>query len=492
MMEIVPHGRQDVLEWRPSTDGWLQSGFGVGQADMAGVMRTRWRRDGSEGDLGYIGEGRNGSEGSFDSPMDGGQSPRDLAQGATKKEPAAAATRGVAYVIGTYPLLTTTFIDREIAMLRELGADVVVVSLRRPHGQLSPEQTEESRQVRYVLPVSPLALVLAQLRFGFTRPLVYFRTLSYLLTRPHPTVKARLRTILHFGEGVQVADILRQSPRNIPIHAHFVDRAATAALVAGRLLGRPYSVTAHANDIYVDPVMLPEKIAEARFVATCTAYNAAHLAGIAPDAAASVTCIHHGLDVDRYVPNNESFTYRPAILAVGQLREKKGFTYLVAACAELRKRGHEFVCDIVGEGPLRQELEAQIRESQLEDTVSLRGALDHQSVIDHYRTASVFTLPCVTAANGDRDGIPNVILEAMAMDLPVVSTRHSGIPEAVDDGISGVLVPQRDAAALADAIERLLCDSGLRRRMGRAGRHIVVSRFDVATNVKLLMSRLGV
>ena len=424
--------------------------------------------------------------------MDGKPSPRHLAHRATTKRTSAAATRGVAYVIGTYPLLTTTFIDREIAMLREFGVAVAVVSLRRPHGRLSPEQIEANGHVRYVLPVAPLALVLAQLRFGITRPLVYFRTLSYLLTRSHPTVKARLRTILHFGEGVQVADLLRKTPRNNPIHAHFVDRAAIVALVAGRLLERNYSVTAHANDIYVDPVMLPEKIVEARFVATCTEYNAAHLAGIAPDAAASITCIHHGLDVKRYVPNNESYSYRPAILAVGQLREKKGFTYLVAACAELARRGHEFVCDIVGEGPLRPELEAQIRESQLEDTIFLRGALDHQSVIEHYRAASVFALPCITAANGDMDGIPNVILEAMAMELPVVSTRHSGIPEAVDDGISGLLVPKRDTAALADAIERLLCDNGLRRRMGRAGRQIVVSRFDVATNVKLLMSRLGV
>ena len=202
--------------------------------------------------------------------MDGRQSPRHLAHRATTKGPSAAATRGVAYVIGTYPLLTTTFIDREIARLREFGVAVTVVSLRRPHGRLSPEQIEANGHVRYVLPVAPLALVLAQLRFGITRPSVYFRTLSYLLTRSHPTVKARLRTILHFGEGVQVADLLRKTPRNNPIHAHFVDRAAIVALVAGRLLERNYSVTAHANDIYVDPVMLPEKIVEARFVATCT------------------------------------------------------------------------------------------------------------------------------------------------------------------------------------------------------------------------------
>ena len=404
----------------------------------------------------------------------------------------AAVTRGVVYIVGTYPLLTTTFIDREIAVLRELGVDVAVVSLRRPHGRLSPEQTNAAEHVRYVLPVSPMAFVLAQLRFGIGRPLVYLRTVWYLLTRSHPTVRARLRTILHFAEGVHVADILRQTPDDHPIHAHFIDRAAIVALVASRFLKRPYSVTAHANDIYVDPVMLPEKVIESRFVATCTGYNATHLAGVVPEAADKVTCIHHGLDVDRYVPSGENLTTGPEILAVGQLKEKKGFTYLVAACDELRKRGRVFVCHIVGEGPLRAELEAQIRGSRLEDIVLLHGALDHEDVIDHYRAASVFALPCITAADGDRDGIPNVILEAMAMELPVVSTRHSGIPEAVDDGRSGLLVPQRDAAALADAIEQLLIDDEIRRRMGLVGREIVVSRFDVATNVKLLMSRLGV
>ena len=404
----------------------------------------------------------------------------------------ASVTRGVVYIVGTYPLLTTTFIDREIAVLRELGVDVAVVSLRRPHGRLSPEQTNAAEHVRYVLPVSPMAFVLAQLRFGIGRPLVYLRTVWYLLTRSHPTVRARLRTILHFAEGVHVADILRQTPDDHPIHAHFIDRAAIVALVASRFLKRPYSVTAHANDIYVDPVMLPEKVIESRFVATCTGYNATHLAGVVREAADKVTCIHHGLDVDRYVPSGENLTTGPEILAVGQLKEKKGFTYLVAACDELRKRGRVFVCHIVGEGPLRAELEAQIRGSRLEDIVLLHGALDHEDVIDHYRAASVFALPCITAADGDRDGIPNVILEAMAMELPVVSTRHSGIPEAVDDGRSGLLVPQRDAAALADAIEQLLIDDEIRRRMGLVGREIVVSRFDVATNVKLLMSRLGV
>jgi glycosyltransferase involved in cell wall biosynthesis len=400
--------------------------------------------------------------------------------------------RAVAYVIGTYPLLTTTFIDREIALLRGLGVDIKVVSLRRPHGRLSPEQQKIAKDVEYVLPVSIPALAVAHARFIAQRPVAFFGALWHVMTRPHPSLAMRFKTLLHFGEAVQVADILRRLPGYGRIHAHFVDRAATVAMVAGRLLDRPYSVTAHANDIYVNPVMLGDKLVQADFVATCTEYNAAHLRGVCSAATDKILCIHHGLDVHRYEPPERLGEERPAILAVGQLKEKKGLTYLLEACAELRRRGHDFVCDIIGEGPLRPQLEAQVRAAGLDEVVTLHGALDHGAVIEHYRTAAVFALPCITAEDGDRDGIPNVILEAMAMELPVVSTSHSGIPEAVDDGISGLLVPQRDVPALTDALDRLLGDATGRRQMGEAGRDIAIDRFDVFGNVKLLMARMGV
>ena len=400
--------------------------------------------------------------------------------------------RAVAYVIGTYPLLTTTFIDREIAVLRDLGVDVKVVSLRRPHGRLSPDQKRIAEEVEYVLPVSIPALLAAHARFVARRPVAFFGALWHVMTRRHPSFKSRLKTLLHFGEAVQAADILRRFPAYGRIHAHFVDRAATVALVSARLLDRPYSVTAHANDIYVNPVMLGDKLIEADFVATCTEYNAAHLRDECAAATGKIVCIHHGLDVDRYRPAAQHSADRPAILAVGQLKEKKGLTYLLEACAELQRRGHEFACNIVGEGPLRTELEAQVRASGLDEVVTLHGALDHGAVIEHFRKAAVFALPCITAEDGDRDGIPNVILEAMAMELPVVSTNHSGIPEAVDDGVSGVLVPQRDIPALTAALDRLLSDPATRSQMGQAGRRMAIDRFDVTANVKLLMARLGV
>ncbi len=400
-----------------------------------------------------------------------------------------ATARAVAYVVGTYPLLTTTFIDREIALLRRLGLAIDVTALRRPHGPLSAEQRLLVDDVRYVLPVTVLDLVRSHATVMLRRPVTFWRTLVRLVTRPHTSLRSRGKTVLHFSEGVHVAYLLRGG-RYRQLHAHFVDRAATVAMVAGRLLDLPFSATAHANDIYVSPVLLPEKLSAARFVATCTRYNAQHLQTVAGSHDAEIACIYHGLDVSRYEPaTGRSAAARPTILAVGQLKEKKGFGHLVDACATLRDRGHDFVCRIVGEGPDRPVLRTRIRELGLDDTVELLGALEHADVVAQYRTATVFALPCVVSADGDRDGIPNVILEAMAMQLPVVSTRHSGIPEAVIDGRTGVLVQPGDATGLADALERLLGDPDLRTVMGRRGRQAVATTFDVATNVRNLMRR---
>jgi glycosyltransferase involved in cell wall biosynthesis len=392
------------------------------------------------------------------------------------------------YIIGTYPLLTTTFIDREVRRLWQLGTAVQVVSIRRPAGKLSPEQETLRQGVRYLLPVSPAALLAAHLRFIWRRPGATFKTFFYLLTRPYPTLKARLKTMLHFGLGVYAADEIRPyAPTHL--HAHFVDRAATVALVAGRLLNVPYSVTAHANDIYVNPVLLPEKMAGASFVATCTGYNADHLAGVnGAGLSRKIRCIYHGLDSSSYRPRARSHAGPPLLIAVGQLKEKKGFSYLIKACRILGDQGFDFCCQIIGDGPLRDDLTAQIEQLGLQDRVTLCGALPHEAVIAKYEQADIFVLPCVIGADGDRDGIPNVILEAMAMELPVVSTSHSGIPEVVADGVNGLLVPPADEKALAGALVVLLNDGNGRQRLGQKGRQTVLDSFSVERNVDRLLA----
>lgn len=391
------------------------------------------------------------------------------------------------YIIGRYPGLTTTFIDREVLALRGMGVRLQILSIRQPWPKLSAEQEALREGVIYLLPVKWLALLGSQIHFALRKPRRFFGTLRYLLTRSHPSLKSRVMTLLHFGEGVYAAYLLRRAPGQ-HLHAHFIDRAATVALVASRLLDIPYSVTAHATDIYVNPVLLKEKLASAKFVSTCTAYNRSYLSQFGKDLFNhKLLCIYHGLELERYVRGQRAKPGWPVILSVGQLKERKGLSYLVEACRILLDRGIQFECRIVGEGPLRPSLEAQIQQLGLGEQVKLYGALPHQAVIEQYEQATVFALPAILGADGDRDGIPNVILEALAMELPVVSTQHSGVPEVVEDGVNGLLVPPEDAQALASALERLIYSPETGQQFGKVGRQIVAERFDPERNTRRLL-----
>jgi glycosyltransferase involved in cell wall biosynthesis len=396
----------------------------------------------------------------------------------------------ISYIIGRYPVLTETFIDREIERLRARGVDLRIVAIRRPDPNLSPSQRELARSVTYLLPVSMLDVAKANI-WGLRRPRTYLGTLSWLLTRPHGHAPRR-RTALHFLTGVHAAWTLRDR-RGVHLHAHFVDRAATVALVAARFLDTTYSATAHAREIYVDPVLLPERFGGAVFAATCTEYNRVHLTRLLGDEVGSkIVRLYHGLDLAPYATERAARAADqgpPLLLAVAQLMERKGLRYLIEACQQLVARGRQVRCTIVGDGPLRAELENHVARLGIQEVVTLTGPLPHPEVVALVQRATAFVLPCIVADDGDRDGIPNVILEAMAGAVPVVSTPVSGIPEVVRDGETGLLVPERDAAAIADAVERLLDDPGLADRLGRAGRDLVRSEFDLDRNVDRLLER---
>lgn len=393
------------------------------------------------------------------------------------------------YVIGTYPSLTTTFIDREIEYLRSKGIRIQVLAVWRPPGELSAEQKRLGEGVIYLLPAPPLRVVWAHLATFLRHPWTYGKTLFHLATRPHPTWQARLKTVFHFGEGIYAAHLVRGQTYS-HIHAHFIDRATTIAMIIGRLRHLPYSITAHAADIYVNPTLLSEKMAGAKFVATCTGYNRAYLAQLGGQTIdPKLHCIYHGIDITDYEPRRRHTDSRPLLLAVGQLKEKKGFTYLIEACRMLKERGYNFTCEIVGDGPLRARLEAQIRDQGLEGWVSLCGALPHDAVIEKYARAAIFVLACTTSTDGDRDGIPNVILEAMAMGLPVVSTRHSGIPEVVRDGENGYLVEPADSAGIANALAALLDNPQSWATLGQKGRQSVQELFSIDQNAERLLAQ---
>lgn len=397
------------------------------------------------------------------------------------------------YIIGSYPGLTKTFIDREITMLRAWGVDLQVLAIRRPpvDTPLSADQQRLQDGVVYLLPVAWLTLVLSQMYFALLHGRRYWGTLAYLLTRPHRSMRARTMTVVHFGEGVYAAYLLRTRPLH-ELHAHFVDRAATVALVIGRLLAKPYSVSIHAGpDIFVEPVLLREKVLHARHVATCTLFNKITVEQIAgQDLRDKISHIHHGLDLRKYQPADAPPTGHPLILSVGQLAPRKGFACLVRACADLKARGYAFCCDIVGQGPQYDELRALIDELNLNDAVVLCGALPHEQVVDKYREATMFVLPCLRSRDGDMDGFPNVLGEAMAMQVPVVSTDLSAIPELLTDQVNGLMVPSGNQNALVEAMARLLDDPALRQQLGAQGRTSIIDRFDVEQNVRRFATTL--
>jgi glycosyltransferase involved in cell wall biosynthesis len=194
--------------------------------------------------------------------------------------------------------------------------------------------------------------------------------------------------------------------------------------------------------------------------------------------------IHHGLDLTKYQPHPPNSNGQPKILSVGRLSEKKGLVHLIRACRILKDREYDFTCHIVGEGPQGPELKDLVTHLSLEDTVIFHGALPHEEVIENYRQATLFVLPCIKSKDGDMDGIPNVLAEAMAMQLPVVSTDISGVPELVNDQVNGLLTPSGDDDALAAAMARLLDDPALREKLAKNGRQSIVATFDVNRNVR--------
>ncbi len=261
------------------------------------------------------------------------------------------------------------------------------------------------------------------------------------------------------------------------LHAHFINEPAGVAELVHLLTGIPYSVTAHAKTSICRPAELVRKMAKAKFIVTCNDYNRRYLT---PDGRRCADIkIYHGLDARLFQADAAVYPSAEAslVLSVGRLRPKKGFHCLVDACGLLKIGGHEFRCMIAGYGPLRGELETRIAKLGLEDTVSLTDMLTQGEVIALYKQASLFVLPCRITADGDRDGIPNVLAEAMAMELPVVSTNIAGIPELVEHNRTGILVRPEDPVELAAAIARLLDQPQLREELGKAGRERVCQMF---------------
>jgi glycosyltransferase involved in cell wall biosynthesis len=394
----------------------------------------------------------------------------------------------IAYLLKRFPRLSETFILHEMLALEARGVPLRVYALLDPQEKVvHPDVKRLAAPVVYLPNLTRAGVrpyLAAQATLLRRSPARYFYVMWRALHRGDR--RAGLR---HFLRATWLGlDLERHRLRHL--HAHFANAPALTAQLTSLLFDVPFSFTAHAKDIYTTaPPRLAERMRNARFVVTCTGHNETYLSGLVDAPTAShLHRIYHGIDRNRFFPMAEVPSSPPVILAVGRFVEKKGFPYLIDACARLKAQGIPFRCQIVGGGPLKEELQARIASAGLTDTVDLLAARAQDELVDLYRSATVVALPCVVLENGDRDGIPNVLVEAMSMGRPVVSTAISGIPELIEDGKSGILVPPRDAGALADALIRLLGDVELRRGLAEAAQHTVSRDFDMARNVERLES----
>ena len=374
---------------------------------------------------------------------------------------------------------------REIAALIAAGADVRILSLKGPSEELiHPDAERLLPRVRYPLSPGPAARRRAAALFAHPRALSSLAlALGRALARRPIELAKSLEAV---GRAVEQRDWVREFDPDV-IHAHWASYPSTGALALARLVGKPFGFTCHAHDIFVHDHLLREKLESAAVPVTISRHNVDWLAErVTAQARERLTVIHCGVDLSS-LPFQEDGREEDLIVTVGRLDLIKGFDVLVDALAELRRQGRRFRCQVIGEGPLRRELQARIDRQGLSELVALVGARSQTEVRAALSAATVFALPSLIAPSGDRDGIPVSLMEAMAAGAPVVSTRVSGIPELIDDEREGMLVAPRDSRALAAALARLLDDASLRRRLAVAARGKIEREFDAAREANKLL-----
>ena len=406
----------------------------------------------------------------------------------------------IAYVMKRYPRLTETFILNEIRTMERLGADLHIFSLLQPEPPPHHPMVREVKAPVHALPATFVAklakLIRAHGATAATAPRGYLKALGYALiwSARSPAPFGLWKQFIRAGF---VATVCRQVGIR-HLHAHFANDPTEVVHFVSLMTEISFSFTAHAKDLYLTPKRIVRRRSRAAtFVATCTGYNARYLRDLVEaDERQKIQLVYHGIDLSMFAvqvppdaaPAAES-AYR--VLSVGRLVPKKGHEHLIAACAKLRDAGYEVRCRIVGGGPLQAELTAQIARLRLENAVSLEGSMTHAELIGLYRQADLFALAPRITDDGDRDGIPNVIAEAMAAGVPVVSTDVSGIPELVRHERTGLLVPPNDSTALATAIARLITSPELAHSLAASARALLETEFDLLKTTVQLHDLMG-
>ncbi|QGY41987.1 glycosyltransferase [Pseudodesulfovibrio cashew] len=395
-------------------------------------------------------------------------------------------------VLKGYPRISETFISNEIRLLEEMGFNIHIYSMRAPRESFSHDSIKAIKAKVTYLPSSMIwglpALLWHNLRLFCRMPRRYMECVKLMKSRFKlaPKKHTWLKHLLQGGYIVQKS-VHDDGVDLGHLHGHFAHTPTTVTMYAALLADVPFSFTAHAKDIYTqDPRRFQDKIDLARFVVTCTRYNERYLSEVSPGGK-PIHCVYHGINLDLFSPNGRPTSAKQPyhILTVARFVEKKGIDTVLRALAKLRAEGLEFRYTLVGEGKAKfnRKVRKLIDELGLADVTTLPGTITHDEVIKLLGEADCFTLGCREASDGDRDGIPNVVAEAMATGVPVAATDVSGVPELVDHEETGMLCPSDDPDALAAILKRILTDQSLRAEIIPAARDKV---HEVFNNKKLI------
>ena len=391
------------------------------------------------------------------------------------------------YLYSRYPVLSQTFCDAEMLELERRGHEIVLASLYPPKTALRHEYlTKLQAPIRY----APSSQDLDKLERKAKRLCRWPRA---LVRKHEKKYGAEYKAALRARNALFFVELFKRE--RVPhFHVHFANRAAHTAMFVKAISGSPFSITAHGQDFMSDlgnDELLRELCATAEFVGAETEYSRDMLAARCPESREKIFRVYNGIDLTRF-PVAQTKRYQTGsvrFLSTGRLVAFKGFDILIDACALLQNRALNFVCEIIGDGPLRAELEARVAHQNLQERIHFAGEQSQNYVLRALRNSDVFVLASAPDERGASDIFPTVIAEAMASGKPVISTTVAGIPELVANGNTGLLVPPRDAPALADTMERLARDENLRNDFGRAGRLRIEQEFTIEKTIEPLLER---
>ncbi len=399
----------------------------------------------------------------------------------------------IAYLMSRFPKLTETFVLYEMLELRRLGFRVVVIPLRLiKEGAEHPEVQEMEGDI-FPASLFSLRTVAINLKWMVCHPVRYVGTaLRAAAGSFGGDIKFFLSSIVYFPKAVVFAETV-QCFGVSHVHAHFANHPAMVAWMMHQLCGVSYSFTAHGNDLHIDQRMLREKARDAVLAVTISDYNNRFIEErCGKETAEKFEVIHCGADLSAFKPRETPKTPGSPfeIICVASFQVRKGHNILIDACAQLRDRGVNFRCRLVGYGECEKMISQQIKKLNLMEQVIMEGAKPKPEVVRLLNAADVLVLTSFETREGRKEGIPVALMEGMASGLPVISSRLSGIPELVEEGVSGLLFTPSDATEAADALERMANDPELRARMGRAARAAVEESFDLAKNAQTLAKRI--